>query len=164
MTGLLTVAEISDKVPTLLQLLLAATFVATVTWSAAVIHRLLAVPVIIALLYVAITEVGDTTMRQAILRELGYGYYLVYLSPCLLAPAAGLLGALYIRRCLQQQSRRRQGECLRCGYNLTGNVSGICPECGTPVPGTGQPRVEHNATRERGTSTSRTPPRRGAGS
>ncbi len=24
--------------------------------------------------------------------------------------------------------------CTRCGYNLTGNVSGVCPECGTPVP------------------------------
>ncbi len=24
--------------------------------------------------------------------------------------------------------------CPRCFYNLTGNVSGICPECGTPVP------------------------------
>lgn len=23
--------------------------------------------------------------------------------------------------------------CSSCGYNLTGNVSGICPECGTPV-------------------------------
>jgi lysylphosphatidylglycerol synthetase-like protein (DUF2156 family) len=23
--------------------------------------------------------------------------------------------------------------CTSCGYNLTGNVSGICPECGTPV-------------------------------
>ncbi len=23
--------------------------------------------------------------------------------------------------------------CYRCGYNLTGNVSGICPECGTAV-------------------------------
>jgi hypothetical protein len=22
------------------------------------------------------------------------------------------------------------GHCLKCGYNLTGNVSGICPECG----------------------------------
>jgi hypothetical protein len=22
---------------------------------------------------------------------------------------------------------------LRCGYNLTGNVSGVCPECGRPV-------------------------------
>jgi hypothetical protein len=23
--------------------------------------------------------------------------------------------------------------CRKCGYNLTGNVSGICPECGTPI-------------------------------
>jgi hypothetical protein len=26
------------------------------------------------------------------------------------------------------------GRCTSCGYNLTGNTSGICPECGTPVP------------------------------
>jgi hypothetical protein len=25
------------------------------------------------------------------------------------------------------------GSCRVCGYNLTGNVSGICPECGSPV-------------------------------
>ena len=25
--------------------------------------------------------------------------------------------------------------CRICGYNLTGNVSGICPECGTETPG-----------------------------
>jgi hypothetical protein len=29
---------------------------------------------------------------------------------------------------------RRPGECRRCGYDLTGNTSGTCPECGTPVP------------------------------
>ena len=26
--------------------------------------------------------------------------------------------------------RRRNGLCLRCGYNLEGNVSGVCSECG----------------------------------
>ncbi|MCG8403573.1 MAG: hypothetical protein MI923_00100 [Phycisphaerales bacterium] len=26
------------------------------------------------------------------------------------------------------------GLCATCGYNLTGNASGICPECGTPIP------------------------------
>jgi hypothetical protein len=25
------------------------------------------------------------------------------------------------------------GFCHRCGYNLTGNESGICSECGTPI-------------------------------
>jgi len=24
-------------------------------------------------------------------------------------------------------------ECIRCGYNLTGNISGICPECGEKI-------------------------------
>ena len=24
-------------------------------------------------------------------------------------------------------------QCNHCGYDLTGNVSGACPECGTPV-------------------------------
>ena len=28
---------------------------------------------------------------------------------------------------------RKQGLCLKCGYDLTGNVSGVCPECGESV-------------------------------
>ncbi len=36
------------------------------------------------------------------------------------------------------RDRRRPippGHCQTCGYNLTGNVSGVCPECGTGVGG-----------------------------
>jgi hypothetical protein len=29
--------------------------------------------------------------------------------------------------------RRKHGLCLSCGYNLTGNVSGVCSECGEKV-------------------------------
>jgi hypothetical protein len=32
-----------------------------------------------------------------------------------------------------KRKRLEAGECLTCGYNLTGNVSGICPECGKPI-------------------------------
>jgi hypothetical protein len=32
-----------------------------------------------------------------------------------------------------QLKRERWGHWCRCGYDLTGNVSGVCPECGTPV-------------------------------
>ena len=28
--------------------------------------------------------------------------------------------------------RRRTRRCLECGYSLVGNLSGVCPECGTP--------------------------------
>ncbi|UCC32457.1 MAG: hypothetical protein JSU86_09280 [Phycisphaerales bacterium] len=34
---------------------------------------------------------------------------------------------------IRRRWRRRRGLCLNCGYNLTGNVSGICPECGTRI-------------------------------
>jgi len=27
--------------------------------------------------------------------------------------------------------RHPPGHCQKCGYNLTGNESGVCPECGT---------------------------------
>lgn len=28
---------------------------------------------------------------------------------------------------------RREGYCEKCEYDLTGNLSGVCPECGTPI-------------------------------
>ena len=36
-----------------------------------------------------------------------------------------------------RQLRRKYppGHCLTCGYNLTGNMSGVCPECATQVKG-----------------------------
>ena len=41
--------------------------------------------------------------------------------------------ALLIRRPLRRWRRIRAGLCLKCGYNLTGNVTGLCSECGTPI-------------------------------
>ena len=37
---------------------------------------------------------------------------------------------LNIRRRVRSRRRLRAGLCVRCGYDLTGNVSGACPECG----------------------------------
>ncbi|UCC31604.1 MAG: hypothetical protein JSU86_04855 [Phycisphaerales bacterium] len=34
---------------------------------------------------------------------------------------------------VRRYRRRRKGLCIRCGYNLTGNMSGVCPECGEPT-------------------------------
>ena len=36
-------------------------------------------------------------------------------------------GTLHRRR---RKHRRRKGLCVKCGYNLTGNTTGICSECG----------------------------------
>ena len=48
----------------------------------------------------------------------------------LLATFAVYPGAAFIRGPLRRRRRRRSGRCQRCGYDLTGNVSGRCPECG----------------------------------
>ena len=54
---------------------------------------------------------------------------LVMLTICLLVlmMASAWLGRIVGRKC-----RVPTGHCANCGYNLTGNVSGICPECGLP--------------------------------
>lgn len=54
-----------------------------------------------------------------------------YLIPGTGAGAIAL--ALWIIPWARGSSRRPRNGCTRCGYDLTGNVSGVCPECGTPV-------------------------------
>ena len=39
----------------------------------------------------------------------------------------------FIRGPHRRHRRRKKGLCLNCGYNLTGNVSGVCPECGERI-------------------------------
>ena len=36
----------------------------------------------------------------------------------------------FIRGPLRRWRRKKKGLCLKCGYDLTGNESGVCPECG----------------------------------
>ena len=39
----------------------------------------------------------------------------------------------FIRGPMRRMRRRRKGLCVKCGYDLTGNVSGVCPECGQGI-------------------------------
>lgn len=40
---------------------------------------------------------------------------------------------MFARGPLRRYRRRKRGLCTQCAYDLTGNLSGICPECGTPT-------------------------------
>lgn len=75
-----------------------------------------------------LSEVGTTPF--------GFGFLIHRVSGPVWAPFL-LLGAYptvaFIRGPLRLWRRRNTGHCLRCGYDLTGNVSGVCPECGTGV-------------------------------
>ena len=49
-------------------------------------------------------------------------------APCLVLAVYPTIA--FIRGPYRRYRRRKKGLCLKCGYNLTGNISGICPECG----------------------------------
>ncbi len=38
-----------------------------------------------------------------------------------------------VRRWRRRSRPLAVGFCAKCSYNLTGNTSGVCPECGTPI-------------------------------
>jgi hypothetical protein len=64
-------------------------------------------------------------------------YWLVGLPCWYPLVATAILPACWIRwfrRRRRSIARFRKRQCLECGYDLTGNVSGVCPECGTGVP------------------------------
>lgn len=49
------------------------------------------------------------------------------LGMVLVPPVLSLPAAILAHR------RRKRGQCLSCGYSLTGNESGVCPECGRKI-------------------------------
>jgi hypothetical protein len=59
------------------------------------------------------------------------------------SPAVGLAGGGFLWIAWRVQASRAacylwaelDSACLSCGYDLTGNSSGVCPECGVPVEG-----------------------------
>ncbi len=49
---------------------------------------------------------------------------------CLLAAYPAVT---FIRGPLRRRRRRKRGLCIACGYDLTGNVTGVCSECGVAI-------------------------------
>jgi hypothetical protein len=67
----------------------------------------------------------------------GYFIFRGTLAPGLAIVAAFSIAYFWTRSIYDHLRWRKGGRdylcCLKCGYNLTGNVSGICPECGTAI-------------------------------
>lgn len=63
-------------------------------------------------------------------REIGFD---IWLPVLLLATAPTWFLIRYSIGPLRRNRRSKLGLCLNCGYDLTGNVSGVCPECGSEV-------------------------------
>jgi len=87
--------------------------------------------------------------RKGIHRELLLGCNLAY--PIVLLEIYPLL--IFLRGPIRSWRRRRRGECITCAYDLTGNTTGICSECGRPVP---KPETQWANTRVAATGESST--------
>lgn len=58
----------------------------------------------------------------------------IFCPPWVIVGPLGIYPALvFFRGPFRRWRRRRRGGCLKCGYDLTGNVSSVCPECGTSI-------------------------------
>lgn len=68
---------------------------------------------------------GDYSLRRVAFAAIPFSYITVTLA---LYPA----GAFFLGPA-RRWRRRRQGRCSNCAYDLTGNESGFCPECGTEL-------------------------------
>jgi predicted RNA-binding Zn-ribbon protein involved in translation (DUF1610 family) len=51
----------------------------------------------------------------------------------LVAPMLAALRVYHFRHRRHLRDRLEAGRCHACGYDLAGNVSGICPECGMTI-------------------------------
>jgi len=49
------------------------------------------------------------------------------------AAVTGVISYLVANRTFFPAKADAHPSCITCGYNLTGNVSGICPECGQKI-------------------------------
>lgn len=49
-------------------------------------------------------------------------------------PILATIPALWLFAATRRRLRKNLNHCERCDYDLTGNESGVCPECGTAIP------------------------------
>jgi len=85
-------------------------------------------------------EFGDEGYLSARDRELGLVALFDFHWVAANSAIGGGIGLLVWASCSvvvwtirRRDPRRRAGHCRSCGYDLTGNESGVCPECGTSI-------------------------------
>ncbi len=83
---------------------------------------------------VVIAVCSTVFLQVSFVREFGTSRRLGLLAlfAGIVLPVLVAIKVIYILWIRERLSRK--GNCPHCGYNLTGNESGVCPECATAVP------------------------------
>jgi len=105
---------------------------------------------------IAVLSIGPLGLRSILRR---YDPYIGFIYAFVM-PASAFLPILIFKHRIQLDLRRQlvglgRPICIVCGYNLTGNVSGRCPECGREIgrPGVGNTGSDNNAPLPQGDKT-----------
>ena len=87
--------------------------------------------------YVLVSQGGFIVLFDGFFNSSTHQFTMFSISPALIVPyilcVPVMLTAAAICYGLRRERRGSLGVCHHCGYNLTGNTSGVCPECGTPT-------------------------------
>lgn len=88
--------------------------------------------------FMGIIWAGMTNIQQfAPPAPLTENHLMIVIVPLwIVAVLFGVLPAISLTKFLrarQKSQRVKHGCCTACGYDLAGNVSGVCPECGTAI-------------------------------
>ncbi len=80
-------------------------------------------------------DTGKLTREEEHIRATTQPLQCFFQAPlwALITVAAVYPTVAFIRGPVRRWRRRKKGACLKCGYDLTGNVTGVCPECGTAI-------------------------------
>lgn len=130
---MLVLAEIGDKLPTVLSTLLVSVVVTAVALGLARFRwwlAVLALPVFALWNWIHYIELQEPGFGSLIWREMGTGYVVRLFVSINIPPAIGALTVTRLRRTEIQRHRRSRGLCPQCAYPL---ISGQCPECGASV-------------------------------
>lgn len=80
----------------------------------------------------ALGRVSEQMLTAMVWFPLGHKSYISLICNSLFW-AAALSASVALLRSLVRKREIPTGYCQECGYNLTGNVSGVCPECGEKI-------------------------------
>ena len=113
-------------------------------WAAAVVYGIWSGILAVASVPVVVLSLYGRRLRRTLIMAfippvvVGTGAHLVWHHPFALVAAPVSLWLMCLITGLTSPDRRarlvaNQGRCGACSYDLTGNVSGACPECGEAV-------------------------------